>query len=710
LSVPSPGPTRRALLLCFHNHQPVGNFESVIAQATRDAYLPFLETLAAFPSIRVTIHFSGGLLRWIADRSPETFSLLRDLVYRGQVEILGGGMYEPVLALLPERDRRGQLEMLSALLRQRFGKAPEGIWLAERVWEPDLPATLFAAGVKYLPLDDYHFVRAGLSPEELDGVYITEHNGAAVRVFPGNERLRYLIPFGTVEETLGEIERLTSRAVPHPAAIFADDGEKFGVWPGTHRSVYQEGWLRRFFEGVASRADRFTTMTFGEYAAAAPVRGTIYLPTCSYMEMGEWALPPRRAARFADLLHDIRAGGMKETAPFLQGGYFRNFLRKYDESNQLHKRMLLVSDRVAAAEFRDPSKGAAARHFLYRAQSNDVYWHGVFGGLYLNHLREAAYADLLKAEAAADAVLHDGEAGWAEAVQGDLDCDGGTELLLKTEGVTLLAHAHDGGAVTEISLPARGVALGHVLTRREEGYHEKFRRAGGTFDGSQSIHDLTVLKDASVLQALGTDPWQRASFREAFHAEGDSPEAILSGASPRCVTAGAEASVACVRSGARLTATFAVPLRAEGVDLLLEKSLSLHGANDGFEAVFRLVERGGHAVSGTLCSEWNLNLLSGEGPDRYYEGLGDARELSSTGISRRVRLFRVVDGWRKVACEAVLDRECPVLRYPVETASLSEAGAEKIHQGVCLRVLFPVSLAAGGTGTYIIKWRFNSVA
>ena len=35
---------------------------------------------------------------------------------------------------------------------------------------------------------------------------------------------------------------------------------------------------------------------------------------------------------------------------------------------------------------------------LYRSQCNDAYWHGVFGGLYLNHLREAAYSNLLRAE------------------------------------------------------------------------------------------------------------------------------------------------------------------------------------------------------------------------------------------------------------------------------------------------------------------------
>ena len=708
--MPGPAPSRRALLLCLHNHQPVGNFDSVIEGAARDAYLPFLRTLADFPSVKVTIHFSGFLLRWLAERSPDTFSLLKLLSDRGQAEVLGGGMYEPILALLPERDRLGQIEALAAEVKRLFGKAPEGIWLAERVWEPDLPSTLEAAGVKYLPLDDYHFVRAGCSPGELDGVYLTEYNGAAVRVFPGSERLRYLIPFGDVGETLREIERLTSRAVPYPAAIFADDGEKFGVWPGTHRSVYGEGWLRRFFKGVAERADWLTPMTFGEYASVAPPRGTVYLPTCSYAEMGEWTLPPGGAARFGDLLHELRAGKMAEMKPFLQGGYFRNFLRKYDESNQLHKRMLWVSERVAAARRVRPVRGREACDFLYRAQSNDVYWHGVFGGLYLNHLREAAYANLLRAEAASDAVLHGEEERWTEAERGDIDRDGGEELLLKTSGLTLLAHAHDGGAVTEISLPRRAVALGHVLTRREEGYHEKFRRAGGSFDGSTSIHDALVLKDPSVLSALGVDPWQRASFREAYYRGGDLPEAILSGAAAsRCITAGREASVTVQGRGSRLAVEFSVPLEGEGTDLHLAKTLVLRGGEERFEARFRLENRGAKTASGWLCSEWNLNLLSGNGPDRYYEGMGEARALSSSGVARAVRAFRVVDAWRNVAAGAALDRECVVLREPIETASLSESGAEKIHQGVCLRILFPVQLEPGNDEQYSILWSFKSV-
>ncbi|HEX2721166.1 MAG TPA: alpha-amylase/4-alpha-glucanotransferase domain-containing protein, partial [Candidatus Deferrimicrobium sp.] len=95
--------------------------------------------------------------------------------------------------------------------------------------------------------------------------------------------------------------------------------------------------------------------------------------------------------------------------------------------------------------------------------------------------------------------------------------------------------------------------------------------------------------------------------------------------------------------------------------------------------------------------------------DRYYEGMGEARALYSSGVAKGVRGFRVVDAWRNVAAGAALDRECVVLREPVETASLSESGAEKIHQGVCLRILFPVRVEPGNHERYSILWSFKSV-
>ncbi|MGE5662782.1 MAG: alpha-amylase/4-alpha-glucanotransferase domain-containing protein, partial [Deltaproteobacteria bacterium] len=296
---------------------------------------------------------------------------------------------------------------------------------------------------------------------------------------------------------------------------------------------------------------------------------------------------------------------------------------------------------------------------------------------------------------------------------GDIDADGGTEHLLKTPALTLLAHAHDGGALTEISLPRRGVALGHVLTRRVEGYHEKLKaRAGGAFDGSTSIHDVLLLKDPSVLSALAVDPWQRASFREAVYGAEVPAEGILDeSVPPLCATAGRAARSEVTRRGTKVVLAQEVPLSWSGADLSLEKVLQAEAGEEGFQVKYRVANRGRETVSARFATEWNLNFLSGRGPDRRYEGIGGkVEDLSSRGATPGLREFRVVDGWRRIAVGVTSDREFTLLRYPIETASLSEAGAEKIHQGVCLRLLFTILLKPGDYEYYSLVWAVKSVA
>ena len=89
------------LVLLIHAHQPVGNFDDVLERAYTSSYLPFLEVLARHPSIRMGLHYSGSLLEWIERAHPEYFDRLRALVQRGQVEMVGGGFYEPILATIP---------------------------------------------------------------------------------------------------------------------------------------------------------------------------------------------------------------------------------------------------------------------------------------------------------------------------------------------------------------------------------------------------------------------------------------------------------------------------------------------------------------------------------------------------------------------------------------------------------------------------------
>src|SRR5579884_3361699 len=130
------------LSLLIHAHQPLGNFESVQEDVYRLAYLPFIEELARHPAIRIALHYSGILLAWLEKKHPEYLEQLKELAGQGQVEILGGGYYEPVLSAIPDRDRLAQIERLSDFLEKRFGSRPRGAWLTERVWDPTVPMTL----------------------------------------------------------------------------------------------------------------------------------------------------------------------------------------------------------------------------------------------------------------------------------------------------------------------------------------------------------------------------------------------------------------------------------------------------------------------------------------------------------------------------------------------------------------------------------------
>ncbi|MBE9528543.1 MAG: hypothetical protein IME99_04825, partial [Proteobacteria bacterium] len=122
------------LSLCIHNHQPAGNFDFVLKDAYKQSYWPFLKTLSRYPSIKLTLHNSGYLLDWMAKNRPEYIELLATMVDRGQVEVMGGGFYEPILPVIPDEDRVGQISLMSERIELMLGRKPKGMWLAERVW------------------------------------------------------------------------------------------------------------------------------------------------------------------------------------------------------------------------------------------------------------------------------------------------------------------------------------------------------------------------------------------------------------------------------------------------------------------------------------------------------------------------------------------------------------------------------------------------
>src|SRR5215213_10053736 len=467
------GPIRFAFGL--HLHQPVGNFDHVFAQHVEDVYRPLLDALAEREFLPIVLHLSGPLLEWLEQHEPAYLDRLGRLAADGKVEILLAGFYEPVLASLPRQDRLEQIHWMHEAVRRRFGVDARGLWLTERVWEPELAADLAQAGVRYALVDDRHFLVTGFAPEQLHAPLWTESDGKRVALFPIDERLRYLIPFRPPEETAGYLRQLRA------------DGEKFGGWPGTKEWVYGERWLERFMATIGGLVEsgEVVLSRLDEALDAVPSAGLAYLPTASYREMESWSLPPDAAVRLSHLERDLgepRVGG--PDGALIRGAHWRNFLVKYSESNRMHKKMMALS--ALARRHGDPP---AVRRAIGRAQCNDAYWHGVFGGLYLPHLRDAIWRQLAEAEAG----LRQGE-GLAYDVL-DFDGDGHDEVWVHSPAFSAVVSPARGGAVEEFTLFRHGINYANALTRRREAYHDlALERAaehpaseGG---GTASIHDI----------------------------------------------------------------------------------------------------------------------------------------------------------------------------------------------------------------------------
>src|SRR4030042_1242012 len=312
------------LVMVLHCHQPVGNFDHVFKMALEKCYLPVLNLLDAHPNIKVGLHFSGPLLEWMEKNRPECIDLMARMVERGQVETLSGGFFEPLLATIPVRDAKGQILMMNDFIKKRFGRTPTGFWLAERVWDPHLPVTLEGTGMVYTIVDDTHLYYAGLKDNDIYGSYITEKGGPTLGLLATPMVMRYMIPFRLVEDVIAHLKAQADMG--RRLAVYGDDGEKFGLWPGTHEWVIKKGWLEKFFNAIEENREGLQTKLPGEFWASNPPLGRIYLPQASYEEMTAWALPAEQTHALEKIIAALKKDGRwDEWRPFVGGGIWDNF-------------------------------------------------------------------------------------------------------------------------------------------------------------------------------------------------------------------------------------------------------------------------------------------------------------------------------------------------------------------------------------------------
>lgn len=683
---------RIRLVLAIHNHQPVGNFDHVFEEAFQKSYAPFLNVLRDYPEIPICLHTSGSLMEWLVQFRPEYIEDVKTFVQRGQIEILGGPFYEPILGCIPPRDRVAQMETYNTYLEELFDTKVKGMWVPERVWEQAFAGDITAAGIEYTMLDDTHFKNAGFKEEELDGYFLTEQEGRLLKIFPDSEPLRYCIPFADVEKCFEHL-RLIEQRSPGSVVLFGDDGEKFGSWPGTYKHVYEEGWLRRFFDLLRENSEWLKVCTMEQAVSEVAPIGRCYLPDASYREMTEWALPTDLQKQLQQI---VKQKENDEDWPvlkqFVRGSNWRNFLVKYPESNEMYTRMWEISNRLSAMMLDSnlSEENAAllqeAQTELFRGQCNCPYWHGAFGGLYLPHLRNAIYRHLISADSLLEK-CSDKPKSWVEIEADDYNFDARQEIRIASHSlVTYLAPAK-GGHIYELDVRASKHNLLATLNRRPEPYHDRILEQatdGGHDDGGliDKPHEQVHCKQPDLDKKIKFDTYPRKTLVDHFFNNDLNLEQYASG----------EGEVGDFVQGVYETRMRKSPEWVEAIfsrqgivghhSPTVTKTIRLSkDAGSQFE-IHYLVENLPPNETLHFGVEFNFAGMAAGADDRYFYGAdgGQLGQLQTMLDLQNTNRLGLVDEWLGIDTSLEFSKEANIWTFPIETVSQSEGGFESVHQ------------------------------
>jgi hypothetical protein len=658
------------LLFGIHCHQPVENFYEVVDEAVEKAYKPFFKVVSK-KDFRFSVHFSGWLLEYIRFYHKDLFSLMKKCADKGQIEFFSGGFYEPVLASIPSDDRKYQIEKLNRFIKEHFGQKPEGLWLTERVWDDTIIKDVVDVGIKYVMVDDYHFISVGFKKDQLHGYFFTESEGKKLGVFPIDKTLRYITPFKPVDRVM---EYLSSIPDGKCGVIF-DDGEKFGIWPKTYWWVYEKGWLEEFIEAVEG-SDKVESSLYKDFFHKEKGEGLVYLPTTSYYEMGEWALPPESFREIEFLKEKLEKEGLSEYfEKYVKGSIWKNFFVKYPEANRIHKRFLDLS-----IKNKDIKENTAFLEPLLASQCNDVLWHGVFGGLYLPNLRNNAYRFLIKAEKEAEKLKK--KSDYTQI--GDTFLDGYGDIKVSTKNLLAFISLKEGGQIVELSLKNEEFNLQNTLTRRKEGYHYKFlekpKENHKTEEGISTIHEAELeISTEEIKDKLIYDWYNKNSFIDHITDKNISLESFY-----RCSFreygdfANQPFSLVDVKNGEILLKRDGGIYKDRKYETVLKKFYKIQ--DNTVEYVVDIETE--NQDENIYLLELNLHFAI------FEKTLLNGSPLSKSEF-KNIQLVKIEDPFTNKTIQIRFDRAVDMFVSPVETISQSEKGIDLTIQGYSLGFYLP---------------------
>ncbi|MDD4933034.1 MAG: DUF1926 domain-containing protein [Methylacidiphilaceae bacterium] len=668
------------LVWVVHFHQPLGNFPETYRRFLERVCRPFLDALERHPRIRMGLHFSGSFLFYLEREEPGLLEQIRRIVSRNQVELLGGGFYEPILSMIPREDALAQLRKTIAWIQEHFGVTPRGAWLPESVWEPYFPALLAEGGYEYVLLEDSLLERAGLERAELCHPFLTSHLSSTVSLLPISSRLSAEIPFRPLRDIHASLVQLWHRPEPQ-MLILAQRAEAYGFWPSTFHRFYEEAVLEEWMIYLESQSQRLATQTPSEATIGRWPR--VFLSSGARTDLEGYALPTTASRSYfavrEDLSHRFDADRFFR---FLHGGAWQEFLEKYAEANWMHSKMLSLARRLQGIPNAD---SLACRDRLLAAQEHTPYWHALSGGLFANYLRDAVYRLLLQAEEEIDRIPSAPPA----TEMADLDGDREPEVILRTQLCRAIVDPDYGGSLVEMAFLPSHYNVSNTLRRHSQVYPDL-----PPMEPVEDWHRRHLFQEHFVPAETSLAQFEKESYIE----RGDFvnlPYRVV-----WLAEEGAARRLLLEREGGIYLDQERRPLRCQKLFELEEP--------DTLRIRYTITNESALPLELLFLCEANYSFLASEGPGRFVS-LGDERLPCGLLFEKsEIQSWALVDEIRALRWNWTLpDGPCTLWHHPVYTIGYANGEFELNYQGSALGIVWPLHLASHEKQVFTIFTRFQ---
>lgn len=476
------------LMFGVHWHAPLGFSDHEFEAVYQDTYKHFLSTLYEIEHLPVTLHYSGIVLGFLEKNHPEYLNLLDEMVKRKQVELVGGGYYDPVLPLVPPIDKIGQIELFTTYLRSHFGKRPRGAWLPGQIWESSLPHILRSCGIEYTFLNEGAFRQAHCRAEDIYYPHITEELGKNIIVFPLATNLKELLFTKNPRDVISFLKKKASPDGDRVVSILID-GDCYTrqlVLSGRWR---HQNWLKEFFARLQDNQDTILPIVPQEYLKSRLVTRRAFFPGTFSPAVYRATMPPSAYRRGVN-------GGKAGLKYDGSGSNFKQVFTKYRESSLLYAKMMYTH--LTVHQLRgDKSRKKSALEELWKGQCHYGYWHGRHLGIYDNALRKEIYRSFINAEK----YTRLKGSFLSSIITSDFDFDGEPEHLYQSSEMNVYLHRQNGMAFEIDYLPVSWNYCDSMSRIREQ-YHRDGQYEEDVYPRKTFIEHFFRLKKAADARSL----------------------------------------------------------------------------------------------------------------------------------------------------------------------------------------------------------------